>query len=305
MKEDILNIIRATNLSTCVYVITNNQNGYQINKLELHEDAVLDIQQNIIDAVDIKYFSNEVEYLDISQIATEKKNVIYTLSDYKEIEGLDFVSFNDNINNPYQITYGDFVAFMIKISDGENSIYCYQNIFPASLIKRNGKVPLIRSGNTFSQTKNNIFVVEKRVDFIIYEQELYVQNWKMLQSKYSFNDYIIKSADKTIERVKETGLLEDMAKLIEENKKITISKQLMKATNSPIFNVPKEAIIKNAQTCPTYKKLFNNEGCIVVNTIEKVKIFIKLLNDDILISPLTNQEYSVTSKKETEFLEEE
>ena len=50
----------------------------------------------------------------------------------------------------------------------------------------------------------------------------------------------------------------------------------------------------------TYKKIINNEGHFVVDTIEKVKIFIRLLNDDVLISPLTDQEYFVSSKKAAE-----
>ncbi len=305
MKEDIFNIIKSNNLSTCVYVITKNYNDYQINKLELNENVIEDVQNIITESIENSYFAENLEYLNISQIASDKKNVIYTLDNYKEIDGLNFISFNDEINKPYKIEYGDFVSFMIKISNGNDSIYCYQNIFPASFIKRNNKIPLIRDGNTFSQTKNNIFVIEKRVDFIILKNKLYVQNWKMLQSKYAFNDYITKTANITLNKVKDCGLLADMTKLVEENEKINISKQLMKAENSQIFNLPRQVLLDKAKTSNTYKKLFDENDDIVVNTNEKVKIFIKLLNDDILISPLTNQEYSVTSKKETNLIEEE
>lgn len=305
MKEDILSIIRSNNLSTCVYVITRNNDSYQINKLELQQNIIDDIQRNIVESVNISYFAENLDYLNINQIASDRKDVIYTLDDFKKISGLSFISFNDLINIPYKVEFGDFVSFMIKISDGNNSIYCYQNIFPTSFIKRNNKIPLIRNGNTFSQTKNNIFVIEKRVDFIIFNNELYVQNWKMLQSKYSFNDYISKTANTTLDKVRNCGLLDDMTKLIEENEKINISKQLMKAENSPIFNIPKQNILNKAKISQTYKKLFDEDGNLVVNTKEKVKIFIKLLNDDILISPLTDQEYSVTSKKETDSIDEE
>ncbi len=240
------------------------------------------------------------EYLPINQIATENKNSIYTLNDYKEITGLSFIKFDDSINVSYRHGYGDFISFIVKISNGEKSIYCFQTIFPVSLIKRNRKIPLIRNGNTYSQTKDNIYVVESRVDFIIYSNELYVQNWKILQSKYSFNDYIDRTANKCIEKVKTLNIVEDLTKLLAEKEKTSISKLLMKAENSPVFSLSKDIIKERAINSVTYKKIIDENGNFVVNTAKKVKIFIKLLNDDVLISPLTNQEYFVNTKKGTD-----
>lgn len=300
MKEDILSIIESKSLSACVYVICKPNNDLQINKLELSDDAVCDIQETIIKTIKNKYFGEISEYLPISQIATENKNSIYTLNNYREISGLSFIKFDDSINKPHIHSYGDFISFIIKISNGDKDIFCFQTVFPVSLIKRNGKIPLIRNGNTYSQTKNNVYIVESRVDFIIYSNELYVQNWKILQSKYSFNDYIDKTANKCIEKVKALNILDDLTKLLVERGKSSVAKLLMKAENSPVFNLSKDVIKERAVNSTTYKKIIDKKGNFVVNTAEKVKIFIKLLNDDVLISPLTNQEYFVNTKKGTD-----
>ena len=300
MKKNISEIVCSSIVSSCVYVVCKLNNNFQIFKLEINEDAVKDIQKNIIKTIKDKYIIDDSNYIPINQIASENKQFIYTLDNYKKINGLSFIKFDNSINIPYKQEYGEFISFIIEISNGINSLYCFQTVFPISLIKCNGKIPLIRDKNTFSQTKNNIYVVESRVDFIIVEDEMYVQNWKVLQNKYSFDDYIISSANNCIEKVNQLQILDDISKLMEEKKKINISKLLMKAENSPIFNLSKEIIKERAQNCITYKKIIDTNGNFIVNTAEKVKIFIKLLNDDVLISPLTNQEYFVNTKKETD-----
>lgn len=149
MKEDILSIIESKSLSSCVYVLCKPHDNYQINKLELENNSVINIQETIVKTIKTKYFNDNQEYLSINQIATENKNAIYTLDNYKDIEGLNFIQFDDSINDPYIHTYGDIISFIIKVSNGDKSIYCFQTVFPVSLIKRNGKIPLFRDGNTF------------------------------------------------------------------------------------------------------------------------------------------------------------
>ena len=299
MKNKILNIINSNKLSACVHVVVKKDDSFEVKKLEVEERTVDNIQDTIVATLQLVFTQRDAKYLSLTQIASEHNNAIYTLDNYREISGLNFIDFvAQNKIATYQTEHGDFAAFIIEVSNGNESLYCYQNITPASLIKQNARIPLVRHNNTFSQSASNVFVVESRVDFVILENALCVKNWKLLQSKFSFDNFIAKESKKTLSKIKELKLLSDTTALEQEAARLSVSKQLMKASNSNVFKFPKEIILSNARNAARYKKLFNNSGSLVVDTKEKVKLFIKLLNDDILISPITKLEYDVTFKKE-------
>lgn len=293
MKDEIKNIINAEIVTSELFCVVKKTDVYEVRKLNSHENLDTSIKNLISESVTTQFLSEDKECLDITQI-TSKKDVIYE-ANLEDLAGLNFMSFNDV--GDYVAEDGDFKAFVVKVSNGEKGLYCFQYIYPTAYIKRYGKIPFFREQEQYREIHSNIMVLEGRIDFIVLENKVYVQNWKLLESKFGFTDFIKTSATETINSLKKLDLLENIDKLVNEaNKKIPVCKQLMKAKNSAVFKRNRDLILNNAKNIEQYQSLFNENGKLVANTIASVKLFIKLLNDDMLYSKLTEESYDASDK---------
>ena len=112
--------------------------------------------------------------------------------------------------------------------------------------------------------------------------------------------YVRREAQAAVEYIINAGLLSNSDKLVSyiSKDKLTNEKKMMKAKNSPVLKIDKSELIARIRNHSWYKnmiKIENNE--IIVNSEKEVGQFVKLLNDDILKSELTDVEYDSPAKK--------
>ena len=89
----------------------------------------------------------------------------------------------------------------------------------------------------------------------------------------------------------------DVLKECQNGEKLTISKKLMKIKNSPVLEMDKDELIRKIPLIPRYRGIIHIEdGKIRTSTKKDVDNLLKLLNDDIVKSELTDKEYDSTSK---------
>lgn len=294
LKMDNIKRILSSNVITSELfgVIKSSEGNYVKIKLNSHQKLDDTIVKMIKDTIDKQYLKEDINLIEITEL-NENKNNIYR-ANLKDFDSLNFLS---NINEKDSVNEENLKAFIIKISDGKDDIYCYQNIAVNAIIKHYNRIPIIRSEDFYEQIDSNVVVIESKVDFILYNNTLYIKNWKLLENQFQFTDFIKSNADKTLQNIKDNGLLDDMSKIIKEaESKLPISKKLMRAGNSLVLKKPKEQILTNAKSIEQYKPLFNEDGAMVVKTCNDVKLFIKLLNDDMLYSKLTDGEYDASDK---------
>lgn len=77
---------------------------------------------------------------------------------------------------------------------------------------------------------------------------------------------------------------------------ITFAKKLMRAKDSPVFSLSKEKLMLNVKNSKAYTKLINNDE-FVIDTKDKARKFVGMLNDQLLVSELTGEIYDASVKK--------
>lgn len=77
----------------------------------------------------------------------------------------------------------------------------------------------------------------------------------------------------------------------------------MKAKNSPIIKMDKTELISRINKHHRYREMVRIEnGKIITETEKEIKAFIKLINDDLVKSELSDVEYDSPSKKVLDLL---
>jgi hypothetical protein len=122
-----------------------------------------------------------------------------------------------------------------------------------------------------------------------------------MQRRFHFESYTRKEAKQTIDLISEMDMVEgiDRFAALGEQKALTHAKKLMKAKHSPVLRMDKSVLLSKLTTLPRYKdKLEIRDGKIRINNQKQALEFLKMLNDSILRSELTDAEYDSSVKTE-------
>ncbi len=257
------------------------------------------------------FFSNEeVQIMNLSEI-DDRSNVIY-LYDYegqiKEFEVIKSIIRNDAYEN-YSFKHDNIKnlkAYIMTYVNEDCKLTIIQQHYPFYLLKKDTNILLNFSGsNQINKLDGDIFRLSCSFDFLIIDDELYIKDINKLETKYAFHEIIKSNALSSIEQIKKLNLVEDISELKVLVENITYARKLIRASKkSPVLNeVPKQEILSficsysNGYLLDKIK-LNKNKDSLVLKTQEAKRIFIKLLNDDFLLSELTKHKYDSLAKDE-------
>ena len=147
--------------------------------------------------------------------------------------------------------------------------------------------------------KPDVLKIENRLDIAIVGNSIITDNISLLQNTFGFEKYVRSEASQTIQLIDSMGLISGLEVLqgLSEREKLTYAKKLMKAKKSPVLQMNRTALMSAIQRHPRYKDKFVIEAeHIVLRNQKDAREFMKMLNDDIVRSELTNQEYDSSAK---------
>lgn len=193
----------------------------------------------------------------------------------------------------------DVKAIVLKISDGNDSVYIYQHKYPISLHKKSGlSFMKSMSGNVLKEVEHDVIDVRKDFDFFFYNGKHYVLNLSLLESSYGLNTIIDKMVSLVVPDIVNLNII-NMANIpipnsifdeVKPNR--TYMKKLAKIQGAGLPPVT----ISQVQTILNDFPKFGRELSVVNNLVDldskrKKMFFIRLLNDEAVRTALTNSIY--------------
>ena len=193
-------------------------------------------------------------------------------------------------------------GFCIKVNRNDNFFWIYQHKYSTTLINRSSSVFAILNGSVYEPLNCDVIKLESKIDVLFFKNSLVTKNLNLLQSVFGFEQYVRKSAEQVIDLIKSIDIVSDLSKLIDSSnqQKLTTAKKLMKAANSPVLQIPRTELFRKLKSLDYYSKhikIDNNTNKIVIATKNDVKEFLKMLNDEILKSELTGNDYESSAKE--------
>lgn len=144
-------------------------------------------------------------------------------------------------------------------------------------------------------------------DFIWHGDNLFFRNLRALEILFKFHKLSSQQAKDYADTL--DPILADFEKLderIEASRGVANKLLKMQKEGTPIAELSADELQYRANRIAYYsrKLKFNEDGKVMLTTNREVSDFLRLLNDTLLVSPLTSVEYEATSKKPLEAPEE-
>lgn len=267
------------------------------------------LKNMLVDILKSTYLSDDAEYADGRLMADNQKKILFFE------QGDEFHPFA-YVKNPTE--YAEFVesdlnsavGFLFCFRKGEVEIYFYQHLWSIMIPnkKKTNIMMKIFAGEDkviFSEQKEPLLTIAKKIDIIILDGYLITADTKLLQNNFGFHDYINQSAKKVVEGISQTGLVANTNKLTDYigRGKTKYAKKMMRIGNSKVLKMSKENLVDRVNTVERWKDKFDidsESGEITLNTFLDVENLIDLFDERYCRSEITDTEYDTDVKSVAE-----
>lgn len=280
----------------------NNKNSEEVLDWNLkHIRDVDDLKSNYY------YFPNELSSKDDSvadyHIPEEFKEMVVLWNTAYE---------NVTLFKHEEHSLDEVFACLIRLQIDDKQVVIFKHKYPIDVLSRS---TVLRWGHTskFSLEKEPLLKISDKIDFLLVDNTFIILNLPLLESKYGFNERYLKVASNSLDILRKKNILIDTKVFDELARKVSFSKKLMKIkSDNEVLKTPISEMKLFLENYKTKDGKFNLAQRIKYNPAKNkfeitTKIgaedFLRLLNDQYLISLLTNKPYIVDAQ--TEFISEE
>ena len=268
------------------------------------------VRDAILNVISEKYLAEETEFASGANVADNQKKyyIIAQSEEYRPFDYLD-VQVEDIPEFKFdQIDDASGIIFWFRIE--ENEFWVYQHLW-SIMVPNKKKTNLLsrlqkyENHDYFIEQKEPLITIATKVDVLIMQNYIITSNIGLMQKSFGFQDFIVATADKSVERVMNKALVANPEKLkeyINRGKTTKYAKKMMRIANSKVLDLSNEKLMERVHTLERWKDKFeeNGEGQIVLNTFQQVEYLIDLLDERYTRSDVTNQEYDTDVKQVAE-----
>ena len=272
------------------------------------------VRDAILNVLSEKYLNDEVEFVSGENIADNQRKYYmipqsekYRPFDYLKLQGPDIPEFKFD-----QIGDAAGIIFWFRIE--ENEFWVYQHLW-SIMVPNKKKMNLLsrlqkyENHDYFIEQKEPLITIACKADVLIMQGCIITSNIGLMQKSFGFRDFIVATADKSVERVRDKALVANPEKLeeyINRGKTNKYAKKMMRIANSKVLDLSKEKLMERVHTLERWKDKFeeNQDGLIILNTFQQVEDLIDLLDERYTRSDVTNQEYDTEVKAVAKPVEE-
>ena len=239
---------------------------------------------------------NGLYYYDLEKLPDEM-DILMRISEFKK----DIATFDFKVDSLENI-----LAFLIVVGNAEDHIIMYKQQYPISLLRRDRYMltPILHQ-NRLKRVEQDILRVDFNYQFFLWKDKIYISDINKMEKICSFYDIIVSEPKKSIHTIEKIDILDNVEVLYDELENITFARKLTRVykDSKVLGKVENSAIIEFSQKHSYFQKnplkLNATKDKFLLDTKKSKNAFIKLLNDDLLTSELTRNDYEALAKNNT------
>lgn len=284
---------------------------FTIKKINLLEDTKEKLKDRVLENTSIK---KEYQIKRLEEYNDEKEVLCEIVEEHqsKKIEKL-LSNIELDISESYEGDFSDIYGVLYKVVHVDGDIlWIYKQNYSVNVISDKIFSMVLENSGFFKFLNKTIFKLNAESDFFIFKItedgcekfNIYVDNLNVIERNFGMQDVIKKKALENIDEIDNLKLIQSVEVLKDKVRAedMTFTRKLMRLNKeSPVFKLKKEhvfAFIKKNKITKNTLKIITNDGIesILISSEKEKNMFLKLLNDDILHSELTNMSYISNSK---------
>lgn len=276
--------------------------GTQTYKLNVNDSALQKIANSFRTSIKEK-LNDDTRLENIDNYNDEDAKAIH----YFTIDNLiDDVSnlFLMNDIKPFDKDMSNIKAIIVKLNINEDN-YCllYKKLAPIHLLQKDKLSMFSFNGGVLQEVSQDILKLDNNFHFLAIDKKVFIFNFNILEKYFKYEDVILQKAKTNIELLETIGFLEDLEKLKVLSQNKTFAKKLHNIHNSPVIDIIKEnpskveTFINNHTELKDFFNIKNGKLYLKKQTKKNAQKLIKLLNDDLIQSELTDIMYETMNKE--------
>lgn len=297
-------------LQTILYALFKETG--EVKKLDIKADDIPEIQGMFIGAVNSTILNKDYNVLPLST-ADERGNCFYEydLELPEELAHLEDIIGNDDLEtfSFQEDELTQIAAIIVVIADDEQETSIYKKLSPVEVVGRGGYM-LWKSNERFERFEDKLLRISPRFQVLRVAGQVIIADLSSIERSFGFHDVITREATASLDAISDMNIVSNMDSLHELVDDVSFARKLTRvARNSPVMqlNIPNPTIIAFAKAHPATKnKMRFNAGDthFELDTRVAKDLFIKILNDDLLTSELTQKHYDSLAKDGVDVEEE-
>lgn len=253
-------------------------------------------------------YNEDDEIMKLSS-ADERKNALYyyDLDELPpEMERLKDISVTMNVKEIFNFkedSLNQIIALIVVVGNENHNLIMYKQQYPVSLLNRDRyMLTPIPHENRLKRFDRDILRIDFNYQFFLWNDIIYISDIEKMQKICSFHDIVIKEARTSIQKIEEMNILDNVEVLNDELDNITFARKLTRIykDSKVLGKVSNRDIIEFSLRHHYFKnnplKLTESKDKFILDTKKSKETFIKLMNDDLLTSQLTNSDYESLAK---------
>ena len=282
-----------------IFACLSEDNRDYMKRLRITDELRDSIYNKIYNTLEQNYLADGVEY-DSSDNIADNKNCLYEIVQDQQYHPFDFLIRDYKTDNLFSETDKDYLSgFLFRVNLNDDFFWIYQRVYSMSRIDRSRRTLAYFIKNAYDIVEGDILQIDARVDLVVIKNSIITSKIDLLQKYFSFERVIRRGAQQTINIIDQLGIVQGLEKFIAfgDKEKLTNAKKLLKARNSKVLTIDGKELLERIKKHPRYSKMFIFENDqIIIRSQKDAAAFIKMVNDDILRSDLTGQEYESQNK---------
>ena len=299
-----------------LYAVLKTEEGKIVKFLNIADEdddkdnTSKDLLKGFTDIIKNKFavYNEDDEIIKLSS-ADERKNALYyyDLDELPmEMERLKDISETLDVGEIFnfkQDSLSQITALIIVIGNENRNLIMYKQQYPVSLLNRDRYMltPILHE-NRLKRFDQDILRVDFNYQFFLWNDVVYISDIEKMEKICSFHDIVINEARTSIQKIEEINILDNIEVLNDELDNITFARKLTRIykDSKVLGKVSNQAIIEFSLRHHYFKnnplKLTESKDKFILDTKRSKETFIKLMNDDLLTSQLTNSDYESLAK---------
>ena len=276
----------------------------KVNRNKNYKNTVRDV---LLEVIEKKYLADDIEYVAGTSVADEQRKY-YIIKQDEAYKPFDFLKCDLSKLSEFrfdQIDDAMGIVFWFRI--GNQEFWAYQHLWSIMVPnkKKNNMLSRIQkyeNHDFFTEQTEPLITIASKIDILVIQGHVITSNISLMQKSFGFQDFIIATANKSIDRVKQKQLVKNPDKLLEyinRGKASKYAKKMMRIADSKVLDITKEKLMEKVHTLERWRGVFEEDdnGVIVLNTFGQVENLIDLLDERYTRSDVTDQEYDTDVKQ--------
>lgn len=253
-------------------------------------------------------YNEDDEIIKLSS-ADERKNALYyyDLDEFPlEMEWLKGISNELAVRETFNFredSLNQIIALIVVVGNENYNLIMYKQQYPISFLNRDRYMltPILHE-NRLKRFDQDILRIDFNYQFFLWNDIVYISDIEKMEKICSFHDIIVNEAKISIQKIEEIQILDNAEVLRDELDNISFARKLTRIykDSKVLGKVSNQAIIEFSMRHHYFRnnplKLTESKDKFILDTKKSKETFIKLMNDDLLTSQLTNSDYESLAK---------